>query len=57
LLKRPCVFQLSNPQSKAYFRIAYYPFERVDWSQLSQNTFLVIYSYAIEFVLVIIYPF
>jgi hypothetical protein len=21
LLKRPCVFQLSNPQSKAYFRI------------------------------------
>jgi hypothetical protein len=29
LLKSPCVFQLSNPQSKAYSSIAYYPFERV----------------------------
>jgi hypothetical protein len=28
-LKRLCVFQLSNPQSKAYFRIAYYSFESV----------------------------
>jgi hypothetical protein len=29
LLKRPCVFQLCNPQSKAYSSIAYYPFESV----------------------------
>jgi hypothetical protein len=57
LLKRPCVFLLCNPQSKAYFRVTYYPFESVVWSQLSQNTFSAIYSYATEFVLVIIYPF
>jgi hypothetical protein len=37
LLKRPCVFQLCNPQSKAYSSIAYYPFESVVWSQLSQK--------------------
>jgi hypothetical protein len=57
LLKKPWVFQLINPQSKAYFRIAYYPFESVVWSQFIQNTFSAIYSFATEFVLIIIYLF